>query len=139
MLWNSPKSLPDGSAESRIGQPQSSEEYARWCVHFPDPQAPTTHAVVYRWEDGSNPRAPRQIVFDCVPKTEAGKPVEEVTPITAPANESRRKTLMGLSRPDLATVYGVVGLGNLPDKLSSPKAIAAILEAESKKGEPVNV
>jgi len=134
MLWNEPKRRPDGTTEPRIGQPQRTEEYAQWCEQFPDPGAPTTHAVVYRWEDSDSPRAPRRIVFECVPKTEAGKPAETVTPTPPPANEERRKQLMALDVPSLITAYGVAGLGNLSEKSakSSPaKAVAAILEAEA--------
>ncbi len=135
MLWNTPKRKPDGAVESRVGQPQSAEEYARWCEHFPDPQAPSTHIVVYRWEDSENRAAPRRLVFDCVPKTEAGKPItpETVTPAAPPANEERRKQLMAMDRPNLATAYGVAGCGNLPEKMSPTKAVALILEAESER------
>lgn len=131
MLWNEPKRKPDGAVESRIGQPQGFEEYARWCEQFPDPGAPSTHVVVYRWEDSPNPRAPRRIVFDCAPKTEAGATPEAVKPSAPPANEARRKQLMAMERPDLATAYGVAGCGNLPEKMSPAKAVALILEAEA--------
>lgn len=138
MLWNEPKRLPDGSVEPRTGQPQSAEEYDRWSLHFPDPQAPTTHLVVYHWEDSPNsPRSPRRIVFDCPPKSETGKPAE-ITKPEPQGNESRRKELNAMSRPSLATAYGVAGLGDLPDKMSQMKAIAAILDAES-KGATANV
>lgn len=132
MLWNDPRKRPDGVTESRIGQPQGFEEYARWCEQFPDPGAPSTHVVVYRWEDSPNPKAPRRIVFDCLPKTEAGLSPEPVKPAPPPANEARRKQLAALDRPSLATAYGVAGLGDLPEKMSPAKAVAAILEAEEK-------
>ena len=133
MLWNQPKRKPDGAVESRIGQPQGFEEYARWCEQFPDPGAPSTHVVVYRWEDSDNRNAPRRIVFDCLPKTEAGKPaaMEPVNPAAPGPNEERRKQLMAMDRPNLATAYGVVGLGSLPEKMNAAKAVAAILEAEA--------
>lgn len=131
MLWNEPKRRPDGTVEPRIGQPQRTEEYAQWCEQFPDPGAPTTHVVVYRWEDSNNPRAPRRIVFDCVPKTEAGLPAA-VKPIAPPANEERRKQLMAMDRPNLVTAYGVAGLGNLEKNVGQAKAVAAILEAEAR-------
>jgi hypothetical protein len=138
MIWNEPKKLPDGTREPRVGQPQSSDEYARWCEHFPDPGAPSTHVVVYRWEDSPNRNAPRQLVIDCPPKTEAGKPATDhaVKPEPPPANEARRKQLAAMTRTDLATQYGIAGLGTLPEKMTVSKAVAAILEAEAK---PVEV
>lgn len=132
MLWNDPKKQPDGSIEPRIGQPQSGEEKAKWEQHFPDPKAPSTHAVVYRWEDSPNRNAPRRIVFECVPKTEAGKAPKPITPEPPTDQEDRRRELAAMDRPHLKTAYARANLGNLPDKTTPAQAIASILEAEGK-------
>lgn len=134
MLWNDPKKREDGTREPRVGQPQSSEEYARWCEHLPDPGAPSTHVVVYRWEDSPNKSSPRRLVIDCPPKSEAGKVPVTITPEPPAPNEARRKQLAAMDRPNLATAYGIAGLGSLPEKMNATKAIAAILEAEAKAG-----
>lgn len=133
MLWNDPKKQEDGSIESRIGQPQSGEEKAKWEQHFPDPKAPSTHVVVYRWEDSPNRNAPRRIVFECSPKTEAGKAPKPITPEPPTGQEDRRKELATMNRPGLRTAYGKANLGSLPDKMSDTQAIANILEAEAKQ------
>ncbi len=130
MLWNEPKKLADGTREARRGQPQSSVEYATWCEHFPDPHAPSTHAVVYHWEDSPNRGAPRVLVIGVPAKTEAGLPAE-VKPEAPQANESRRKELAAMSGQDLDTAYGIAMGASMPKNINKSKAIAQILEAEA--------
>jgi hypothetical protein len=128
MLWNDPKKV-DGSWEPRIAQPQSSDEYARWAIHFPDPGTPETHVVTYHWEPGPTPASPRRLVFENVPKSAVKKAAE--VPQLAPADEARRKALEAMDEANLATVYGMAGLGSIPKKHTKAQVIAAILEAEA--------
>ena len=133
MLWNDPKKLDDGTREPRRMQPQSGVEYSAWCEQFPDPQAPSTHVVVYHWEDSPNKNAPRVLVIGSVPKTEAGAPViaAPVKPEAPQANDGRRRELMSMGLDDFKTTYGIALGISMPNKISRPQAVAQILEKES--------
>lgn len=128
----------DSCLSRRIIQPQSDSEYADLARTFPDPQAPATHQVVYRWENGPTRNHSRRLVLD--PQLHAMGALQPTAPQQPdqpspkkPLNEARRAQLAAMNDADFATEWGVSGMGTLPKKMTRVEAIAKILEAEAGK------